>query len=81
MASRGRLPCPRLASCCAEGKRLTYRVPARGESLAGARKMPKFEEFLLVLYVVCALFGFYVVYMYDPVSVHLLFSRLFNPLI
>ena len=42
--------------------------------------MPKFEEFLLVLYVVCALFGFYVVYMYDPVSVHLLFSRLFNPL-
>jgi hypothetical protein len=53
----------------------------RGESLAGARKMLKFEEFLLVLYVACALFGSYVVYMYDPVSVHLLFSRLFNPLI
>jgi hypothetical protein len=43
--------------------------------------MPKFEEFLWVLYVVCALFGFYIVYAYDPVSVHLLFNRLFNPLI
>jgi hypothetical protein len=77
MASRGEVAMPEIAraSVSRTGSR------PRGESLDGARKMPKFEEFLLVLYVVCALFGFYVVYMYDPVSVHLLFSRLFNPLI
>lgn len=42
--------------------------------------MPKLSSLLLV-YVVLVLFGLYIVYMYEPVSVHRLFSRLFNPLI
>jgi len=31
------------------------------------------------VYVVLVLFGFYLIYMYEPSSVHWLFSRLFNP--
>lgn len=37
-------------------------------------------EMIIVVYVVLALFGFYVLYMYEPVSVHRLFSWLFGPL-
>jgi len=43
--------------------------------------MPNIFQAILIVYVVLVLFGFYLVYMYEPVSVHLLFSRLFNPLI
>ena len=42
--------------------------------------MPSLESIIFV-YVVFVLFGFYILYMYDPVSVHLLFSRLFTPLL
>ena len=43
--------------------------------------MPSVLQTILIIYVVLALFGFYLLYMYEPISVHLLFSRLFNPLI
>ena len=36
---------------------------------------------IIVVYVVFVLFGFYLLYMYDPVSMHRLFSWLFNPFI
>jgi hypothetical protein len=43
--------------------------------------MPNILDVILIVYVVLVLFGFYLIYMYDPHSVHWLFSRLFNPLI
>jgi hypothetical protein len=33
---------------------------------------------IILVYVVFVLFGFYLLYMYDPVSMHRLFSWLFN---
>ena len=36
---------------------------------------------ILVLYVVVVLFGFYILYMFNPVSMHLLLSRLFGSLL
>jgi hypothetical protein len=43
--------------------------------------MPNILDVIMIVYVVLVLFGFYLIYMYDPHSVHWLFSRLFNPLI
>ncbi len=34
---------------------------------------------IIIVYLVVVLFGFYLLYMYEPISVHWLFSRLFNP--
>lgn len=50
-------------------------IPKEPESI-----IPSLEMIILV-YVVFVLFGFYLLYMYDPVSVHRLFSWLFNPFI
>jgi hypothetical protein len=44
------------------------------------RAMPSLESVILV-YVVLALFGFYLLYMYEPISVHFLFARLFDPFV
>jgi hypothetical protein len=41
--------------------------------------MPSVLQPILIIYVVLVLFGFYLVYMYEPISVHWLFSRLFHP--
>jgi hypothetical protein len=41
--------------------------------------MPSVLQSILIIYVVLVLFGFYLLYMYEPISVHWLFSRLFNP--
>ena len=43
--------------------------------------MPNMLDVILIVYVVLVLFGFYLIYMYEPSSVHWLFSRLFNALI
>jgi len=37
--------------------------------------MPSFQS-ILVIYVVLVLFGLYILYMYEPLSAHFLFSRL-----
>ena len=42
--------------------------------------MPSFQS-IIVVYVVLALFGFYILYMYEPISVHFLLSRLFDPFV
>jgi hypothetical protein len=36
---------------------------------------------VLVLYVVLVLFGFYILYMFEPSSMHWLLSRVFGPFI
>jgi hypothetical protein len=43
--------------------------------------MPNILDVIIVVYVVLVLFGFYLIYLYEPSSVHWLFSRLFTPLI
>ena len=43
--------------------------------------MPNILDVILIVYVVLVLFGFYLIYSYEPSSVHWLLSRLFNPLI
>lgn len=42
--------------------------------------MPSLQS-IIIVYVVLVLFGFYILYMYDPISVHLLLSRLFEPFV
>ena len=42
--------------------------------------MPSFQS-ILAVYVVLVLFGFYLLYMYDPLSVHFLLTRLFSPFV
>ena len=39
--------------------------------------MPSFQS-ILVIYLVLVLFGLYILYMYEPLSAHFLFSRLFG---
>ena len=41
--------------------------------------MPSFQS-ILVIYLVLVLFGLYILYMYEPLSAHFLFSRLFWPI-
>ena len=36
---------------------------------------------ILVVYAVFVIFGWYLLYMYDPITMHRLFSRLFGPFI
>ncbi len=42
--------------------------------------MPAFP-WIVITYFVFVLFGFYLLYMYEPISTHYLFSRIFNPFI
>jgi hypothetical protein len=42
--------------------------------------MPAFP-WIVITYFVFVLFGFYLFYMYEPISTHYLFSRIFNPFI
>jgi hypothetical protein len=42
--------------------------------------MPAFH-WIVITYVVFVLFGFYLLYMYEPITTHYLFSRIFTPLI
>jgi hypothetical protein len=42
--------------------------------------MPAFH-WIIIVYVVFVLFGFYLLYMYEPITTHWLFSRIFTPFI
>jgi hypothetical protein len=42
--------------------------------------MPAFP-WIVITYFVFVLFGFYLLYVYEPISTHYLFSWIFNPLI
>jgi hypothetical protein len=42
--------------------------------------MPAFP-WIVITYFVFVLFGFYLLYMYEPITTHYLFSRIFNPFI
>jgi hypothetical protein len=42
--------------------------------------MPAFP-WIVITYVVFVLFGFYLIYMYDPITTHRMFSWIFNPFI
>jgi hypothetical protein len=42
--------------------------------------MPAFP-WIVITYFVFVLFGFYLLYMYEPISTHYLLSRIFNPFI
>jgi hypothetical protein len=44
------------------------------------RAMPSFP-WIVITYFVFVLFGLYLFYMYEPISTHYLFSRIFNPFI
>jgi hypothetical protein len=50
------------------------------QSFTGGARMRTSFRGILVLYIVLVLFGFYILYMFEPVSMHLLLSRLFGPL-
>jgi hypothetical protein len=46
----------------------------------GRAPMPAFP-WIVITYFVFVLFGFYLLYVYEPISTHYLFSWIFNPLI
>jgi hypothetical protein len=56
------------------------RVSAKDSSSFVGALMPAFH-WIIITYVVFVLFGFYLLYMYEPVTTHYVFSRIFNPFI